>query len=160
MDIEVLFWVKGIRSNYLYEEEALSSLIEINEMGFLSGFLTITGNNVRVEMSDDLDYMIPKCCFASIPVLCRKECFSIVKASSSGSYNFYTEEEIIWISGNNIKPSAFPKSGLLNALFLCGLRFLEFLRKLDEYSDNYSGVITEMERGLHDAQVFIENLNA
>ncbi len=155
MNIDVSFWVKGKDGAYLNEAEIEWYVSELKENDELSGFVTIVSETHRVELSDDLDYLVPKLCFSSIPDLSNNQSFSIIKASSSGSYEIHTDQQHFWVSGTNIREVAFDKGSLLIALFQCGSRFLELLRKLNGEEEKYNGTILEMEATQRIAREYI-----
>ena len=90
-----------------------------------------------------------------IPNLSNNLPFHITRASASGSYELWADQTQVWISGPNITATAFEKRGFLAALFQCGLRFLEFLRKLDGNTGQYEGTIDQLESEQIAAKEFI-----
>ncbi len=121
----------------------------------MPGFIRITGKTSHCELTDDLDYIIPRLCFLSIPGLSTGKTYHIIKASSSGSLDMRIDQDRVLISGTNIRPAAFQREDLLNALYRCGLRFLEFLKSLNVDTDTYDGTINELETARTAAQKFI-----
>lgn len=155
MSIEIKYWVKGTDGVYLSEDEIEWHISELNELEVMPGVISIVSKTCHIDLTDDLDYLIPQLCFLSIPNLASNESFHITKANASGNYEIREDKGQIWISGSNISPIAFHKEDFLKALFQCGLRFLEFLKILSMDTDRYEGTIKELQTAQIEAQKFI-----
>ena len=154
--IEVSFWVKGKEGAYLSEEDLEWHIPELTKLEDLPGFIIINSKTNNVQLSDDLDYIIPKLCFFSINSLVSNKSYNITRASCSGSYEIRADQEQVWISGTNIHQVVFQEEELFKALYQCGSRFLEFLMRLSVDTDKFEGTINELEAAQTMAQKFIQ----
>jgi hypothetical protein len=157
MSIEIKFWIKGTDGVYLSEDDIEWRIPDLKELETMLGTISIVSETCRINLTDDLDYIVPQLCFSSIPYLANNEEFNITKASASGSYLLRVDKGQLWISGSSFEPLAFHKDDFLKALFHCGLRFLEFLKSFSKNTDKYEGAINELQIACIVAQSVLGN---
>lgn len=132
-----------------------NDLIELNEediesdfdrcTSFLRDSETIDGailikspNQNKVIIKDELWVIVQNFCFTSILDLLReqKECFIYHYFSSYGQIVLIPSADFIRIMGDAVPIESFTASELLPALYYCGERIINFLRKLQQAGCN------------------------
>lgn len=91
----------------------------------------------EVCIEDELQMAIPSVCFASIPQLLAGRPYVHSYFSMCGTVSFEPENHDVKISGSYI-PDVYIRSGrLLEPLYCCGVRFIEYFHRLrgDEWHE-------------------------
>lgn len=141
MAIEVKFWIylvdndlielseQDIKSNF---EKYSSSLCETETIE--GAVAIIAPNKKEVIIRDELWVIAQNFCFNSILSLLRekKESFIYHYFSSYGQVVLIPSTDFVRIMGDEVPIESFTTTELLPALYRCGERFINLLRKLQQ----------------------------
>lgn len=150
-DLTVYFVVDIPGDEQIYSVDELLLADKLNEyqdnlrdMEYREGSLVFRAENGDlVSIVDDLDAMVQNLCFDCISVLLdeRRECFLYRGMSSPCHIVVIPVGPLMLIIGDEIVTIRGTQQALLPALFHCGLRYLDLLKKLglDEHIQYLQG---------------------
>jgi hypothetical protein len=82
-------------------------------------------------IKDELRYMVTHLCFRAVPALLKDETYLYRYTDYYSTTELTSKDNNIYISGKHHPSLTTPRHPLLNALYECGLRYLEFLLYVD-----------------------------
>jgi len=138
----VTFEVHVVLDNDLKEisEEVLANDLEnyreiLLEQEVLEGSLLIeVQDQPRLEVTDELWAVVQNLCFACFPALLeeKRECYIYTCTSYDGHIVMLQLADLIRLIGEDTPTITEKKQKLLPELFDCGIRYLEFLKRLGD----------------------------
>ncbi|MBD2504566.1 hypothetical protein [Anabaena azotica] len=149
MAIEVKFWIYLVDNDLIeLSEQDIESHFEqysscLHETETIEGAVAIIlPNNKEVIIRDELWVIVQNFCFNSILSLLRekKECFIYHYFSSYGQIVLIPSTDFVRIMGDEVPTESFTTSELLPALYYCGERFINLLRKLQAAGRNDAAI--------------------
>lgn len=154
MSVEVTFWIYVDGETCLNEYVITAELDQyrvrlediINERH--TGYIVIASSAIsdnKIEVNDDVEYVVQELCFLAIADLLNHKSVNISYFTSHGYLKLEPEGELIHISGKYIPNAEFFSAELLPALYHCGLRYIDLLRRLIKDKPYYESYIARLE---------------
>lgn len=134
----VAFELHRIVDNDVVElDEAALAGVELRDDEPLDGALVFTGDDQpRVAIIDDLRSAVQRLCFMSLSALLQPgEGFGYLYFTSGERAQLDATDDAVAIHGGDVPDASFPRTELVLALYGCGLRYLEWAKKLGRADD-------------------------
>lgn len=157
MALEVVFCV-DIRNNECAEEEELDArfddlLPRIVANDYLEGSVIIrpSPDSAEVRVSDMLEALTLNLCFGAIRGILAREHVVVSYFSIYGYFRMDPEAHLELLSGDYVQTVRVPYYDLAEGLYNCGLRFIEFYRRLRGSDPDYVDNLKIMEEKAQEA---------
>lgn len=162
MAIEVTFCMNVSRDRRLTEKEinaqfdTYRSELLANDQ-YYGAILISSPGQPDVVVDDEVWATVQNLCFLSTPDLIAGKSVSVPYFRYGSELSVNVEGNEVVISGEFVPIGRFALQELLPALYDCGLRYIQFLRRLGEYSSYYEPTIKYLEE---QAEVALQALEA
>ena len=151
MTVEVSFCIK-IERDICLSEKDIDTNFNTYRSGLLSndnlyGELIITSpGQPDIHIDDEVWATVQNLCFLAIPDLLAGKSVRIPYFRYASELKVDTVGPEVSISGEFVRTGRFMLQPLVIALYSCGQRFIQFLRRLSENDPNYEALIQHLEQ--------------
>lgn len=151
MSIEVTFCL-NIGEDVCIDEDEINARFDaylpslLTDEDYIGNIIINSPGQPVIRIEDELWAIVQNLCFLSIPNLLLGKSVDILYYSYNGHLRLEPDGNEVVISGDYIPVVKVARQELVNALYSCGHRFVEFFRRLKGSNPNFSATIEHLEK--------------